>query len=671
MAERRSFFLSAVAIVALTLLAYANSFSGPLVFDDSSSVAENMTIRDITDLRAVLSPALDSTVGGRPVANFSFALNYWLSGEDVWSYHALNLAFHLGSVLLLFACVRRTLAAHATNALAGASARPTGEATWSAGLIAVVWAVHPLLTSAVSYVSQRTELLMGLCYLGTLYCFIRGSEERPGLWLTLSVVVCGLGMASKEVMVTAPIAIWLYDRTFISGSFREAWRRRTGYYGALVSTWLLLICLLAEMQKREVGFGRGVSWWRYALTESEAVLTYLRLALWPHPQSFDYGASFIAGITAALPFLSVLVALLVATGWALVRWPAIGFPTACFFLILAPTSSVVPVALQPIAENRAYLPAACVVTLVVLGSQALAGKRARWFWAAAALGLAGLTAVRNAVFADPVALWREAVARRPGNARAHLNLGHVLDLQGKEEARKWYQSAIALDPRSMWAHNNYASILVDLGRIDEAIFHARAALEIDPVFPMAHANLASALNRANKPEEALQHARQALRSRPSLAVAHFEAGNALLNLGRLAEALEHYEAEVKLRPAVADIHCNWGTALLLLGRLPEAIERLQLAVRLEPALGRAQHNLATAFLRAGKTEAAILHYRNAVQIDSQWYEARSDLGLALGRSGALDEAEKEFSAALALKPDYAPAVEGMKLIREARRPIAK
>ena len=122
----------------------------------------------------------------------------------------------------------------------------------------------------MTYLSQRAESLMGLFYLFTLYCFIRGSEAAGGHlgWWLLAVAGCLFGMATKEVMVSAPVIIVLYDRTFVAGSFREAWQRRKGLYLALAATWLLVgyEFIAAADRGGTAGFGIGISWWSYALT---------------------------------------------------------------------------------------------------------------------------------------------------------------------------------------------------------------------------------------------------------------------------------------------------------------------------------------------------------------------------------------------------------------------
>ncbi len=276
-------------MVAAGLLAYSNSFTGSFIYDDAPSILGNPTIRHLWPIWQPLSPPHKGgiTVEGRPLVNLSLAVNYALGGLDVWGYHALNLAIHLLAGLTLLGIVRRTLLQPKLRERFGAAANELALA------VAVLWVVHPLQTESVTYIVQRAESLMGLFYLLTLYCFIRGAESpRPRAWYSLCVTACALGMASKEVMVSVPLMVLLYDRTFVSGSLREVWRQRWPLYLALASTWILLGYLMfftgsfgnAVINAKE----NGIAWWKYLLTEPGVILYYLRLAAWPYPLCFDY-----------------------------------------------------------------------------------------------------------------------------------------------------------------------------------------------------------------------------------------------------------------------------------------------------------------------------------------------------------------------------------------------
>ena len=233
-------FAPLVLVLAIALV-YARSLQVPFIFDDADAVQRNPTIRRL-DAWAIINPPADgSTTTGRPVVNVSFALNYALSGEAVWSYHAFNVAIHALTALALFGLLRRTFVALDPSA---ASFPPV-----LAALVALLWALHPLQTETVICIAQRTEALCGLFYLLTLYAFARAGAEPnhdSRRWLGISVAACLIGMATKEVMVTAPLVVLLYDRTFFARSFAAAWRQRRGFYIALAATWLLLAYLVLQ-----------------------------------------------------------------------------------------------------------------------------------------------------------------------------------------------------------------------------------------------------------------------------------------------------------------------------------------------------------------------------------------------------------------------------------------
>src|SRR5438270_879905 len=159
------------SVIALSsFLAYRNTFSAPFIFDDGHVVQVNLTIRKLWPLTTVLSPphGYGLTVEGRPLINLSLAINYAFGGTDVAGYHVINLVIHVLAALTLFGLVRRTLqqARHREH-------YSTLTAISLAGAIALLWALHPLQTEAVTYIVQRAESLMALCYLLTLYCFVR------------------------------------------------------------------------------------------------------------------------------------------------------------------------------------------------------------------------------------------------------------------------------------------------------------------------------------------------------------------------------------------------------------------------------------------------------------------------------------------------------------------
>jgi len=688
-AARWPVVLGAAVIAAAVLAAYGGTLSAPFVFDDIPSITENPTIRH---LASALRPPAESTVGGRPLLNLTLAADYAAAGLAVRAYHATNIAIHALAALALFGLVRRTLLG-----LGQASAAATAAA-FSAALI---WALHPLQTESVTYVVQRAESLMGLLYLLTLYCFAR-SVGAPGgarLWQAACACACLAGMAAKEVMVSAPLAVLLYDAVFAAGSVRAALRARAPLYCALAASWCALALLVLSTHGRggTAGFGSGVSWWRYGLAQGPAVAHYLRLCFWPHPLVFDYGRTLAPPAPGDIPGALAVACLLGATAWALVRRPALGFLGACFFLVLAPSSSVVPVATETMAEHRMYLALAPVVVLAVAAARRWLGRASLAACLAVSAVLLAATWERNLAYRSAEGLWRDVVARRPGNDRAqfnlgcelrrapgrldeavahfrealrinpyyieaHYNLGKALDALGKTpEAAAQYEQALMLNPTQADAHFCLARDLESTqGGLARAVDEYREALRLKPDFAEAHLSLGVALARTpGRLADAIAQYEEAIRLDPGLFVARLDLAGALQSVpGRLGDSIAEYREALRLRPDSAEAHLRFAAALQAApGRAAEALGELEEAVRLGPGLAEAHYGLGSALLSApGRLSDAVAQLQEALRLRPDYAEAHCNLGMALARiPGRLQDAVAQYGEALRLRPGYAQA----------------
>lgn len=683
--SRRAVLVAGGLIVLAGFAAYHNTFSAPFVFDSPTSITGNPTIRRLWPIWPVLSPASNLTVGGRPIANLSLAINYAISGEAVWSYHALNLAIHLLAGLVLFGIVRRTLSQPRLRARFGDVALTLACA--AAGL----WLLHPLQTESVTYVIQRTESLAGLFYLLTLYGFIRATEScretggpaadaghspsarvggharRPPAgvgWLAFSFAACLLGMATKEIMASAPLLVLVYDRTFVSGGFRAALRQRRRYYLALAATWILLGWLVASTHNRggTAGFDSGLSPAIYLLSQCYAIVVYLKLSFWPHPLVFDYGLGVIEHAADVWPQAVLLGAMAGGTAIALRRRSPVGFVGLWFFAILAPSSSLVPIGSQTMAEHRIYLPLAAVIVLVVTGLHASLGRRSLVLWPALAIALGGLTVQRNNVYRSDLALWRDAVAKRPLNPRARYDLGIAFSDRGQfAEAVPQYEEALRLDQGSASGnqtqviHTKLGHHLVVLGRVPEAVAHYREALRLKPDYALAHHNLAQALVLLDQFSEAIRHYEEALRLNLGGAETHADLGYALLHEGRVEEAIPHYREALRLAPNSAPGFNNLAYALLVTGRVAESISAYREALRLDPRYAAASAGLGYALIQAGQPAEAVTPCEQALRLQPDFADAHNTLGIALARTGRIPEAIAHFEQALRLDGRLADA----------------
>jgi tetratricopeptide (TPR) repeat protein len=669
--------------------AYHNSFSGPFVFDDIPAILDNPSIRHLWPItRVMVAPLSSAGANGRPMVNLSLAVNYALGGTNVGGYHVVNLLLHVAVALVLFTLVLRTLRLPSLKGRFATKAWPIALA------ITLLWTVHPLLTESVTAVIQRNELIVGFFYLLTLYGVVRSCDSASrAFWYGWVIAACLLGMASKEVMATAPIMVLLYDRAFLSGSFKQALRQRGRLYLGLAATWLLLGLLIFSHSDRNqtVGFGYGVTWWAYALTQCWAIVHYLRLALWPQGLVFDYGTQVITDFGSVWPQAILLLVLLGATAYATIRRPKLGFAGCWFFGILAPSSSIVPLTTQTMAEHRMYLPLISVVVLAAVGLFAKASKNAGLATVALLAVLFGWgTVQRNEVYRSAVSLWGDTVSKRPTNVRAHNHLGNALDSAGRRsEALASYDRALQLRPDHAMAYYNKAELLLKMGQTPAALELFDQALRIAPAYFKAIRGKGDALVQAGRGEAAVLLYQEALKLEPDDADAARSLGIALLRVGRIAEAIERLEAVLRVDPRDARAHNNLGYAFLKVGRVESALLHFEAAVRLEPdsaeahgnyavALGRAgqlrdaigeyrkvvtlkpedvvaYYSLGNTYARTGELQQAITAYQEALKYRPEYPEVHNNLGTALRRLGRLDEAREHYRLALQFRPDYPKA----------------
>lgn len=579
---------------ALVLLAaglcYANTFGVPFLLDDPQP-----------------GDPLDTQT--RPLVWTSFALNRAWSGGSTWSYHLVNLLLHGASALLLLALLRRTIPRAAPRL------SPDSAAHFAlAG--ALVFACHPLQTAAVTYLSQRAEVLGSLWLLACLYSFVRAAEGgRRRLWQALALAALVGGFATKEIAVVAPALVLLYDATFLAPGFGAALRARRGFYALLGAVHLAAFALftapLLFQSELSVGFHLPeFTPLEYARTQPGVVLHYLRLFLLPHPLVFDYEWPMARDLAQWLPQSLVLAGLLALTVGLVARRSWIGFALAWGFVILAPTSSFVPIR-DAAFEHRVYLSlASWSLLLLAAGRWAVSrlGLRARWLPALAlgwVLALAAMTVRRNHEYRSVRALWQTVVERAPTNERGYFYLaGGLLEEERTEEAVAALEQALRLDPAYHQALNRLANVHLRRGEFRRAVPLLERAISTreDPVY---RHGLGNALFGAGELARAEVEYRRALVEAPDKAVYHQSLANLLARGARRGEAVEAYRQALRLDPALESSHANLGVVLDALGQHAAALVHHQEALAILPATAEEQFNLARCLVALGRKDEAV------------------------------------------------------------------
>jgi tetratricopeptide (TPR) repeat protein len=628
--EWRDWWRAGIILVA-GFLVYANSLSSPFVLDDSDSIVNNPAIRQLSNVGAVLLQH-NTPIAGRPVVASTFALDYAFGGLAVRAYHVTNIGVHLLCALLLFGVVRRTLKLPRLADAYGRAADTLGLA------IALIWAVHPLNSETVDYVTQRTESMMAFFLLLTLYAAICSVTcRRKTIWASISVVSCALGMGCKESMVVAPVIVFLYDRIFLFDSLRAAFAARWRLYGALATTWLLLAYfMLPGPRSGSVGASALSSSIRpttYLLNQAQMVARYFRLSIWPSDLVVNYGPVAPVHLREVLPQALLVAIAMAATLVALIRWPPFGFLGAWIFMTLAPTSSVIPIVTEVGAERRMYLPLMAVAALLAAGAYSLPFLRRRCSeraaiaaLAAVLLALGAATMARNREYASGLSLAESALRRWPTDV-AHGMVGSELSaLHRDTEAVAELRIAARTDPRSRY---NLGVTLFNMGRYDEAIVELKGMAEEHPMLaevPSARRIMAHAY--------AVQH---------NWTKAINEATLSLSMVPRNAET----------RKLLADVLNNQGLEFVYAGKFEQAVPMFRRATAADPQRSDLRHNLGEALFDSHDPAASEQEARQAVALDSADAGSYDLLGRALAVQGKIAEAIGQFEQALRLAPNDA------------------
>jgi tetratricopeptide (TPR) repeat protein len=504
-------------IVALGWLFFANSFAIPFLFDDYFEIQANPTVQQLAPLGSYFTRS-------RGLTALSFALNVRQGGMNAWGFHFVNVVIHVANALLVYILVLSTLR------LPVFAGRYTPRARILATLVALVFVAHPLQTMAASYIVQRAESLASFFYLSTLLgaagALTATGRRRIGL-AALALLAAVLGVLSKEIVATVPVAVALYWFCFLrsqGGGSPRRWLALVALLVVPVGLGLLLArdYLMPAMGPIDplagprawlfiptAGFQvEGIGSWQYLITQFGVIAWYLRLFFIPAGQVFDYGWPFADTLWRAdvlLP-LALLLGLLVAAVLSYRRYRLATFCLGWVFITLAPTSSFIPLR-DAAFEHRMYLPIIGLAWLVIVGGYDLlaavaarSGQAPRRLWRAAAIAAGGWIAVlgiatmqRNAVFADTFRFAEDNARKAPQHWRAQYQYGEALMKKNQpEDAIAAYEEAIRLNPNQGSARVSLGSIYLQRHRYEDAerVLEPAARLSEESVVAAANQNLA-------------------------------------------------------------------------------------------------------------------------------------------------------------------------------------
>jgi tetratricopeptide (TPR) repeat protein len=629
-------------LVAVTIIAYQPVWHAGSIWDDDKHIT-SPALRSLNGLARIWTQP-GATQQYYPLVHSAFWAEHKLWGDATAGYHWVNILLHAFSALLLVKILRQLK-------IPGA---------W---LAAALFALHPVEVESVAWISELKNTLSGVFYLSAALAYLGFDQNRNRGNYAAALGLFLLGLMSKTVIASLPAALLV---VFWWQRGKLSWKRDVlplipffiaGIGAGLFTAWVERKFLGAE------GAEYNFSIIERFLIAGRAIWFYLGKLFWPVDLAFIYPRWHVSQTVwwqylfpvASLLLLGVLV-------WRRWRGPLAGllffvgtlFPALGFF-------NVYPFRYSFVADHFQYLASLGPLTLAAAGITTLPGlfrKRKAFLepmvCAMLLLVLGTLTWKQCGMYANAESLWLQTLRRNPNCSMAHNNLGLVLLQKGKvNEAISHYQEALQIKPDNAEAHFNLGLSFGKQGRLDEAITQFQQALQIKPGFEPAHYSLGNALLQKGNTGEAITQFQQALQINPDNADAHYGLATALRQEGKVDEAIVHYQNALQINPDNADVHNNLASALWQQGRVDEAITHYQNALQIKPDDADAHYNLAIAFRQERRLDEAITHYQNALQIKPDNADAHNNLGNVLLQTGRVDEAIIHFQKALQIKPDNA------------------
>lgn len=712
---KTAYSLTLLSFIIIGFAVYANSLNVPFYFDDYDNIKNPALMLEEFSPEALLNALSQGTSKQRPIANLSFALNYYLNEYDPTGYHVLNIIFHIvtGFALFIFLHLTLTLPVNSSK---------YRKPLLLAYLVSLLWLVHPLGTQSVTYLVQRMNSMAVMFYLLSMIFYIiarriqqSGERETSGTpvfgCFILSFLLGLLALGSKENAATLPVMILCYELYFFR-DLKLKINTRTLFWFSLICLTLigLMYFYLGNNPWRifsSTCTGRDFTVYERLLTQGRVIMHYLSLIIYPHPSrlvldyNFPVSTSLFQPMT-TLYSLILIAGLLVLTLVTAKKEKLLSFCLLAFFLSLVIESSII--CLEIIYEHRTYMPSMFIL-LLLTALLSRTGKISRplpLLLLSMALVFGYWTIQRNSTWQNEIAFWSDNVRKSPGKPRSLCNLGNAyFDNNNFKQAIQYYTEAIALLPEFGLALGNLGLAYFKLGNYDEAEKSFTRALAVEPTllksrFYLAVINykkglineaieemlalhritpdawklnktIGQIMLRTGKPKEALSYLETAARFRSEDSEILMLEGEAQLRLHMRDRAKETFKKVLSLDQSSAGAHYNLARLLSPKSELDEVLYHYRAAVDYNPFYMPALYNLANLLFKLGQNNEAELLYRRIIEMTPEVAGAYNNLGLILVRSGETKQAVKFFQAAARINPDDSQARSNLEMVESVLR----
>jgi len=672
--------LSILIILSIAFLSYFNTFTNSFHFDDYTYILKNEGLKEYFQHPFSFSFIL-SNLHHRSIVFATLFLNHSLDGFNVFGFHILNLTVHIITCLLIFLIAKEILSINLFLKTSDQSKIKLNIPLISA----LLFAVHPINTQAITYITGRTTSLAVCFYMASFLFFIKGIIQNLPckiLFYALSIVFLILGFGSKIIILTAPVMFIVYylfftplKATFFKRFFECKFIRIIIQTIAITSPFILIFMsnhlnlkdihsfmddwaffLIHNMNRGfefleilrpflgkliQIGSMDNLGISIYLLTEFKVIVFYyIKMIFFPFNQNIDPDFPVAHGITDAGVALSlgVIVLCLFAGIYFYKKNRLIAFGIFWFFITLLPTSSILPLR-DTATEHRLYLPlAGFIMTIPLYLNQFIVRykkssfKQLTYFILPVFLLIivfSTLTVKRNFVWKDEKSLWSDAAEKSPRLSRPLNNLAEAYEKKAAyQKAIDSLKKAISLAPDDEYAHNNLGTVYGKLNQFDLAIKEYLHVLEVNDKFTEAHYNLGKSYEMKGMLDEAVQEYLKTIRQQHDFYQAYF-------NLASIYSKRKSYK---------------------------EAISTYQEFLEYKPLYPAAYFELGKIYIKTKKTDMAFSYFSKALKLDSSYVPARIALGNIFMMRGSYDDAEEFFQQVLKLDPDNIAAHNNLGLI---------
>jgi Flp pilus assembly protein TadD len=626
---------AAVLLIAVTLTFFPAIHNGFVDFDDPLYILENPHVQSGFDWQGV-KWAFTTGRGANwhPITWLSHLMDYELFKLRPWGHHLTSVILHVANTILLFVFLRKATGAVGRSFVAAA-----------------LFGVHPLHVESVAWIAERKDVLsttfwmLGMLSYGKWVGQVKSTGQGSGLYYAVTMITFALGLMSKPMVVTFPLALLLLDYWPL-GRFDTEHRGDRRFLRLAFEKWPLFLLGIASagvtyLVQQHGGAMEAKNYFPLVVRFTNIPISYCRylgkifypVNLSPyyiHPRIWPVAEVLLA--TLFLAILSVVILRLRR------RMPYLFFGWAWFVVILLPVIGIVQVGTQSIADRYTYVPSIGIfiavcwslpklvpelrVTHLILGSATIV----------VLIILAYLARAQIAYWKDTVTLFRHALVLEPDNNLAHLDLGVGLAEQGHTaEAMREVREALRLNGDIAEAYLTLGLLLSDEGRFGEAITSFHGGLARHPNDAKGHLLLGIALHRLGSLDAAAEEFRAAARLQPELVEAFNNLGMVYREQGKFDAAIEAYRQALATRPAFADAHNNLAIALYSSGRSGDALSELREALRLNPHSPEFHTNFGICLEGSSRIDEALAEYREALRLNPNYSTAQTRLNRLLAR----------------------------------------